>query len=190
VPTSNKGFYRAFSPEPEERSDFANAVDEFLAITNRRLCEHDLTSLCSRYWRAVESRTEGSNPTLSATQSELQRNAAAFNSKLWEIAAILQFHLKTGPAEGALLSIAPRLSSVFLWRAPIGRALLYAEQPIYLQAERSPMPELRLVVLALQDRPAYGPTFESALVSLSGGAAFVDERCPGPRGVGAYALIA
>ena len=31
---------------------------------------------------------------------------------------------------------------------PIGRGLLYAE-PIYLQAERSPMPELRLVVLAL-----------------------------------------
>jgi len=29
---------------------------------------------------------------------------------------------------------------------PIGRALLYAE-PIYLQADRSPMPELRLVVL-------------------------------------------
>src|SRR5207244_10150924 len=37
---------------------------------------------------------------------------------------------------------------------PIGRALLYAE-PIYLQADRSPMPELRLVVLALQDRLAY-----------------------------------
>src|SRR5580765_1307235 len=37
---------------------------------------------------------------------------------------------------------------------PVGRALLYAEA-IYLQAERSPMPELRLVVLALQDRPAY-----------------------------------
>ncbi len=52
---------------------------------------------------------------------------------------------------------------------PIGRALLYAE-PIYLQAERSPMPELRLVVLALQDRLAYGPTFESALASLFGGA--------------------
>src|ERR1700751_4229460 len=32
---------------------------------------------------------------------------------------------------------------------PCGRALLYAE-PIYLQAQRSPMPELRLVVLALQ----------------------------------------
>jgi uncharacterized protein len=51
---------------------------------------------------------------------------------------------------------------------PIGKALLYAE-PIYLQAERSPMPELRLVVLALQDRLAYGPTFESALASLFGG---------------------
>jgi hypothetical protein len=50
---------------------------------------------------------------------------------------------------------------------PIGRALLYAE-PIYLQADRSPMPELRLVVLAVQDRLAYGPTFESALAALFG----------------------
>src|ERR1700694_5036341 len=32
------------------------------------------------------------------------------------------------------------------------------------------MPELRLVVLALQDRLAYGPTFESAMASLFGGA--------------------
>src|SRR5882724_846375 len=52
---------------------------------------------------------------------------------------------------------------------PCGRALLYAE-PIYLQAERSPMPELRLVVLAVQDRLAYGPTFESAMSALFGGA--------------------
>ncbi|MGB8773095.1 MAG: UPF0182 family protein, partial [Terriglobales bacterium] len=52
---------------------------------------------------------------------------------------------------------------------PTGRALLYAE-PIYLQAERSPMPELRLVVLALQDKLAYGPTFESAMAALFGGA--------------------
>jgi uncharacterized membrane protein (UPF0182 family) len=50
---------------------------------------------------------------------------------------------------------------------PCGRALLYAE-PIYLQADRSPMPELRLVVLALQDRLAYAPTFEAALSSLFG----------------------
>jgi len=51
---------------------------------------------------------------------------------------------------------------------PSGRALLYAE-PIYLQAQQSPMPELRLVVLALQDRLAYGPTFQAALQSLFGG---------------------
>src|SRR2546425_4028771 len=50
---------------------------------------------------------------------------------------------------------------------PSGHALLYAE-PIYLQAERSPMPELRLVVLALQDRLAYGPNFESAMAALFG----------------------
>jgi uncharacterized membrane protein (UPF0182 family) len=52
---------------------------------------------------------------------------------------------------------------------PIGKGLLYAE-PIYLQAERSPMPELRIVVLALQDRLAYGPTFETALAALFGNA--------------------
>jgi uncharacterized membrane protein (UPF0182 family) len=50
---------------------------------------------------------------------------------------------------------------------PIGRALLYAEA-IYLQAERSPMPELRLVVLAMQYRLAYAPTFEAALAGLFG----------------------
>jgi uncharacterized membrane protein (UPF0182 family) len=51
---------------------------------------------------------------------------------------------------------------------PTGSALLYAES-IYLQADRSPMPELRLVVLALQDRLAYGTTFEAALSSLFNG---------------------
>ena len=50
---------------------------------------------------------------------------------------------------------------------PIGRGLLYAE-PIYLQAERSPMPELRLVVLASQDRLGYGPTFDIAMAALVG----------------------
>ncbi len=61
---------------------------------------------------------------------------------------------------------------------PIGHALLYAK-PIYLQAERSPMPQLRLVVLALQDQLGYGPTFDAAMSSLfgEGGAP------PGPTGV-------
>ena len=53
---------------------------------------------------------------------------------------------------------------------PVGRALLFAE-PIYLQADRSPMPELRIVVLALQEKLGYGPTFEAALSSLFGTAA-------------------
>jgi uncharacterized membrane protein (UPF0182 family) len=53
---------------------------------------------------------------------------------------------------------------------PSGKALLYAE-PIYLQAQQSPMPELRLVVLALQDKLAYGTTFQAALSALFGGTA-------------------
>jgi hypothetical protein len=52
---------------------------------------------------------------------------------------------------------------------PCGKALLYAE-PIYLQAQRSPMPELRLVVLALQDKLAYGASYEAALQALFAGA--------------------
>ena len=53
---------------------------------------------------------------------------------------------------------------------PIGTGLLYVE-PIYLQAERSPMPELRLVVLATQERLVYGANFEEALRNLFGDAA-------------------
>jgi uncharacterized membrane protein (UPF0182 family) len=50
---------------------------------------------------------------------------------------------------------------------PIGRSLLFVE-PVYLQAERSPMPELRLVVLATQEKLAYGQTFAEAMNSLFG----------------------
>ena len=50
---------------------------------------------------------------------------------------------------------------------PIGRALLYVE-PIYLKAESSPMPELRMVVLATQDRLGYGQTFDEAMTNLFG----------------------
>ncbi|MDX6613502.1 MAG: uncharacterized protein QOD75_2688 [Blastocatellia bacterium] len=52
---------------------------------------------------------------------------------------------------------------------PVGRSLLYVE-PVYLQAERSPMPELRLVVLATQERLGYGQTFDEAMTSLFGDA--------------------
>jgi uncharacterized membrane protein (UPF0182 family) len=50
---------------------------------------------------------------------------------------------------------------------PLGKSLLYVE-PIYLRAESSPMPELRMVVLGAQDRLAYGPTFDDALRNLAG----------------------
>jgi uncharacterized membrane protein (UPF0182 family) len=50
---------------------------------------------------------------------------------------------------------------------PIGRSLLFVE-PIYLKAESSPMPELRLVVLATQERLGYGQTFDEAMTSLFG----------------------
>ena len=48
---------------------------------------------------------------------------------------------------------------------PIGTGLLYIE-PIYLQADRSPMPELRLVVLATQEKLVYAANFETALTQL------------------------
>jgi len=50
---------------------------------------------------------------------------------------------------------------------PIGRSLIYVE-PIYLQANTSPMPELRLVVLATQEKLGYGQNFSEAMVSLFG----------------------
>jgi uncharacterized membrane protein (UPF0182 family) len=52
---------------------------------------------------------------------------------------------------------------------PMGRSLLFVE-PIYLQATSSPMPELRLVVLATQERLGYGTNFQEAMTSLFGDA--------------------
>jgi uncharacterized membrane protein (UPF0182 family) len=59
---------------------------------------------------------------------------------------------------------------------PMGRSLLFVE-PVYLQSENSPMPELRLVVLATQDKLAYGQTFAEAMNSLFGEAA---AKAPAP----------
>jgi hypothetical protein len=63
---------------------------------------------------------------------------------------------------------------------PVGRSLMYVE-PVYLQAERSPMPELRLVVLATQDRLGYGQNFEEAMTSLFGEAAAKATGQPAPE---------
>jgi len=53
---------------------------------------------------------------------------------------------------------------------PIGRSLVYVE-PVYLQATTSPMPELRLVALATQEKLGYGQNFSEAMNSLFGEAA-------------------
>jgi uncharacterized membrane protein (UPF0182 family) len=64
---------------------------------------------------------------------------------------------------------------------PVGRSLLYVE-PVYLQAQRSPMPELRLVVLAIQERLAYGNTFDEAMRSLFGDAVPSETETPPATG--------
>ncbi len=71
---------------------------------------------------------------------------------------------------------------------PIGRSLLYVEA-VYLKAERSAMPELRLVVLATQDRLAYGLNFEEAMTNLFGqaGKAPVEAKAEQPKTRGAEA---
>ncbi|HEX8494873.1 MAG TPA: UPF0182 family protein [Pyrinomonadaceae bacterium] len=93
-----------------------------------------------------------------------------------------QSRLINGPAQiEARIDQNAQLSSQFtLWNQqgsrvvrgnllviPIGRSLFYIE-PIYLRSERSPMPELRIVVVATQDRLAYGQTFQEALTNLIG----------------------
>jgi uncharacterized membrane protein (UPF0182 family) len=52
---------------------------------------------------------------------------------------------------------------------PIGRSVLFVE-PVYLQAEHSPMPELRVVVLATHEKLAHGQNFNEALTNLFGDA--------------------
>ncbi|MEW6126671.1 MAG: UPF0182 family protein [Acidobacteriota bacterium] len=53
---------------------------------------------------------------------------------------------------------------------PLADALMYVE-PFYLQAENSPLPELRQVAIATQDRLVSGKTFEEALNALMPGLA-------------------
>ena len=65
---------------------------------------------------------------------------------------------------------------------PIGKSLLFVE-PVYLKAESSPMPELRLVVLATQDRLGFGPTFEEALTNIFGdlGRSVAEQKPEAPK---------
>ena len=54
---------------------------------------------------------------------------------------------------------------------------MYVE-PIYLQAQQSPMPELRLVVLATQEKLGYGRSFAEAMSSVFGEAVKPTEEKP------------
>jgi hypothetical protein len=51
--SNDNAFYCPFSPGARRGATFVNLVGELLAITNRRLCELDLTSLCSRSCEAT-----------------------------------------------------------------------------------------------------------------------------------------
>jgi uncharacterized membrane protein (UPF0182 family) len=56
--------------------------------------------------------------------------------------------------------------------------MLFVES-IYLQSQRSPMPALRLIVLASQDRMAYAPTFDEALnLLMAGGGGSLEQSRP------------
>ena len=59
----------------------------------------------------------GSNPSLSATQSAVQRNPPGFPSKLREMGGIARFLLANRTGESVLLVEAGKLCGPFLWRA-------------------------------------------------------------------------
>lgn len=63
---------------------------------------------------------------------------------------------------------------------PIGTGLLFVE-PIYLQAVRSPMPELRIVVLATQERLVFAESFDAALAQLLGKPQPTEAKPPGDK---------
>jgi len=62
---------------------------------------------------------------------------------------------------------------------PIANQMLYIE-PIYLQAARNPMPELRLVVIALENRLVFGRNFDEAYAKLVGEQAIEAAPAPAP----------
>jgi len=67
---------------------------------------------------------------------------------------------------------------------PIKDAIVYV-MPIYLQAESSPMPELKRVVVSYADRIAMAPDFKASLTAVFGGApAQGGGQTPGGQGTG------
>ena len=100
----------------------------------------------------------------------------------------------------ALISNDPNISSQFtLWNQagsqvirgnllviPIADSILYVE-PVFLQAEQAPVPELKRVVVAMGDRIAMEATFADALNSVFGRKGAPPEVSPGAPAPGAPA---
>ncbi len=61
---------------------------------------------------------------------------------------------------------------------PINRSLLYI-RPLYVVAEKNPVPELKLVVVVFGDRAVARPTLQEALTALFGAAPQTLEQAPG-----------
>jgi len=80
-------------------------------------------------------------------------------------------NIVTDPQLSGQITLWNQQKSSILWGnllvLPIGRGLLYV-QPIFLQSTSSPLPVLRLVVLATQDKLFYAPTYQEALEKLLG----------------------
>ena len=78
----------------------------------------------------------GSNPSLSAIQSGLQRNSAASFRKSCKIAAIPQLLLSNRTGESVPLSSSRKLSCAFLWRADTqsGFNVRFAAEPCKLSS--------------------------------------------------------
>lgn len=70
---------------------------------------------------------------------------------------------------------------------PIAHQMVYVE-PIYLQAQHSPMPELRIVVIGLENDLVFGRTFEEAFAQLpTGSPAAAGPQPPAPPAQGTTA---
>lgn len=88
----------------------------------------------------------------------------------------IRVRINTDPVLRQQLTLwnSPNGGSRVLWGnllvIPLGRGLMYV-QPLFLQSENSPIPELVTVVLATQNRLVHAPTYAQALEKLLGDAA-------------------
>jgi uncharacterized protein len=71
---------------------------------------------------------------------------------------------------------------------PVGNSNLYLE-PIYLQAQQAPLPQLQRIVVATGNRIAMEPTLDTALAKLFGGEQVAARAPPAPNGLPTTAAL-